>query len=108
MKEVLVSSMGSIVLDMVCSALDNKLDALKESRKTEALLQSVEEDYQSAAFVIENILQLSITHKRPVSERTIANAEKIDTLQGWRLLAHYYAEKNNAKLAMNAVKAILT
>lgn len=83
---------------------------LYQKKQIEALtvLQSVEEDYQSAAFVIENILQLSITHKRPVSERTIANAEKIDTLQGWRLLAHYYAEKNNAKLAMNAVtKALL-
>lgn len=83
---------------------------LYQEKQIEALtvLQSVEEDYQSTAFVIENILQLSITHKRPVSERTIANAEKIDTLQGWRLLAYYYAEKNNAKLAMNAVtKALL-
>ena len=83
---------------------------LCQEKQIEALtiLQSVEEDYQSTAFVIENILRLSITHKRPVSERTISFAKKIDTLQGWRLLAHYYAEKNNAKLAMNAVtKALL-
>ena len=41
MKEVLVSSMGSIVLDMVCSALGNKLDTLKEWRKTEAVKRDI-------------------------------------------------------------------
>lgn len=41
MKEVLVSSMGSVVLDIVCSALENKLDTLKEWQKTEALKRDI-------------------------------------------------------------------
>lgn len=41
MKEVLVSSMGSVVLDVVCSALENRLDTLKEWQKTEALKRDV-------------------------------------------------------------------
>lgn len=83
---------------------------LSQGNQIEALtvLQSIEEEYQNVAFVIESILQLSIIHKRPISKNLITNAKRIDTLQGWYLLAHYYAEKNNAKLAMNAVtKALL-
>lgn len=83
---------------------------LYQGNQIEALtvLQSIEEDYQSTAFVIENILRLSIVHKRPISQRLIANAEKIDTLQSGSFLSYYHAEKNNAKLAMNTVtKALL-
>lgn len=83
---------------------------LCQEKQIEALtvLQSVEEDYQSTAFVIENILYLSIVHKRHISQSILVKAEKIDTSQGWYFLAHYYAEKNNARLAMKAAtKALL-